>query len=296
MIDWLPRSQVSGLGLQQESGEVFPHRDGLCGYEWNWRYRRMRGGPDQLPVLSFARAACQFRCTSLSRIRKDRDQAARGCPAMAVESRSVPATISDNFRRAGQRNECLRGARRGIERAGSRESKFSPHDRHTAHHVGQFLSCRPTGGLAESAVGREGEFLRRRVLQTETHAFGNVGGGFDVIALYVDDSDGHVGSPFRDLENYFNFREFAARHLQMHFIHGQFEECREQRRIAPQTHRAALVIAETKMSGKAAPSENRLDGFGKDLNEAPRILAVRVAAHRRLIKCNLAAASMDQLL
>src|SRR6266849_2988468 len=296
MLDWLRRSQVSGLVLPPGSDRAFPHRDGPCDYAWRQRYRPSRGVPVQLPTPSFARAACRFGCTFWSASRRDRDRAVRGLPAIAAGSRSVPATTNENLRRAGRRHERLLVAHREIGEAGSRESKFSPHDRDATHHVGQLLPCRPTGGLTEPAVGCEGECLRRRVLQAKMHALGDVAGSLDVIALYIDDSNGHVNSALRDLANQFNFREFTACHLQMHFVYGEFEKCREQRCIPPQTNRAAFVIAKAKVSRKAAPSEDRLDGIGEDLDEAASIFAVRVAAHGGFIQGDFAATDLHQLL
>ena len=49
------------------------------------------------------------------------------------------------------------------------------------------------------------------------------------------------------------------------------------------------------MSGKAAASQNRVDRLGENLDEAARIFAMRVAAHRGLIQSDFVAAAFHQL-
>src|ERR1700681_687348 len=143
----------------------------------------MKAWPDLQPAPSCARAACLFGCTFWSVSLIDRGRAVRGRPAIAAGSRSVPATTDESLHCADRRRECPPAARHGIGTAGSHESKFFPHDGNTAYHVGQFLSCRPTSGLTEPAVGSKGEFFPRRVLQAESHALGNIVGALDVIVL-----------------------------------------------------------------------------------------------------------------
>ena len=61
----------------------------------------------------------------------------------------------------------------------------------------KFCLRRPARGLAQAAVGREGQPLGRRVLQAAPHAVGDIVRRFDVVALHVDDADGHVASARR---------------------------------------------------------------------------------------------------
>src|SRR5579864_9333551 len=165
----------------------------------------MKACPDRSPTPSSARAACQFGCTFWSASPTGRDRAIRGCPAIATGSRSAPATKGETLRPAGSRPECPPAAHHGIEEGGSHESKFFAHDGDTAHHVGQFLTGGPTSSLAEAAVRSEGKFFRWSVFQTEAHAFGDVAGGFNIIALHIDDPDRYIHSALCDLTNLFDF-------------------------------------------------------------------------------------------
>ena len=57
----------------------------------------------------------------------------------------------------------------------------------------------------------------------------------------------------------------------------------------------AFVIAKTKMSGKAAASEDWFDRLGENPDEAARIFAMSVAAHRGLIQSDLGHPGFHQL-
>ena len=70
-------------------------------------------------------------------------------------------------------------------------------------------------------------------LYLSEHPLGDIARSFNVIALYIYDSYRNVDPPFCDLAYHFDFREFTARHFQVHFINRQFEERREQRCIPP---------------------------------------------------------------
>src|SRR5260370_24012442 len=256
----------------------------------------MRAGPDGSPVRSFGRAACPCPCISWAASPNVRGGAARDLPASAAGIRFAPDTTNENVRRSDSTNGCRRGGSCGTESAGSREPKFSPDDVHATHHICQLLARRPTSGLAESAVGREGELLRRSVLQAKAHPLGNIFGSLYVVALHVNNSNGNVDRALCDFPNHFDLGELRICHLQVHFIHRQVEERRKQRGIPPGADGAPFVIAKAKMRGKSAPACDRLDRLGEDLNKTARIFPVRVAAHRRLVECDFAATALHQLL
>src|SRR5260370_286777 len=256
----------------------------------------MRAGPDGSPVRSFGRAACPCPCISWSASPKDRGRAERQLPAIAAGIRFAPATTNENVRRADSTHECPRAGRRGTESAGSREPKFSPDDVHATHHICQLLARRPTSGLAESAVGREGELLRRSVLQAKAHPLGNIFGSLYVVALHVNNSNGNVDLALCDFPNHFDLGELPTCHLQVHFIHRQVEERRKQRGIPPGADGAPFVIAKAKMRGKTAPACDRLYPCGEDVKKTAVRFPVPAASHRRLVECDFAATALHQLL
>src|SRR5215467_2642544 len=120
----------------------------------------MKAWQDQSPVLSCARGAYRSRCTSSSGNRTNKDRAEHGCPAIEAGSRFAQATINESLRRADQKLECQPAVRHGLGADGSYQSKFFPNDGDSAHHIRQFLTRRPPGGLTESTVGGKGEFFR----------------------------------------------------------------------------------------------------------------------------------------
>ena len=65
-------------------------------------------------------------------------------------------------------------------------------DRDALDQVRELLPRRPARGLAQPAVGREGQPLGRRVAQEAAHALARRPRRLDVVALDVDDADGDV--------------------------------------------------------------------------------------------------------
>ena len=96
-----------------------------------------------------------------------------------------------------------------------------------------------------------------------------------------------------DFTDKFQLRKLAAGHLEVQFVHVEFEEVGEHRCVLAQPDSVPLVIAETKVRGQAAHAGDRLDGAVENIDEPHGVLLVRVAAHRRLIDGDLLAAGGD---
>src|SRR3970040_1253130 len=60
--------------------------------------------------------------------------------------------------------------------------------------------------------------------------------------------------------------------------------------VAPRGHGAALVVAEAEVGRETAAPDHGSDRAIEDAHEAPRVLTVSVAAHRRLVHADLVAA------
>src|SRR5205823_14807904 len=58
--------------------------------------------------------------------------------------------------------------------------------------------------------------------------------------------------------------------------------------------RSPFVIAKTKMGGESAAANHRPDRFSEYFDKAIRILPMAIAAHRRLVECDLFTTSFDQ--
>ena len=80
----------------------------------------------------------------------------------------------------------------------------------------------------------------------------------------------------------------------MDFVHVHVEKRREHRRVTARTDGAAFVIAEAEVRGEMALAGDGLDGAIENIHEALRVFAMRVAAHRRFIDGDFAAAGFDQ--
>ena len=123
--------------------------------------------------------------------RKDKNRARRARPATAAGSRSVPATTTEDCRRVVGRTDSARSA--SCDGTGRITTVPVPYGQSPRRLPCWLISAaRPARGLAESAIGREGEPFRRRVLQAQAHPVGDICGRFDVIALHVDDADRDV--------------------------------------------------------------------------------------------------------
>src|SRR5690606_965215 len=190
------------------------------------------------------------------------------------------------------RDESRRGDRR---LCGTRASKLEllPHALHASDHVAELLSRGPARRLAQAAVGRERELLRGHVLEAELDARGDVIRRLDVIALHVHAADGDVEA-LRDLARDLDLGELAARHLHVELIRLELEKGGKHGRVTPVADSATLVVSKTEMRRQPSATDHRLDRAIEDIDEAARILAVRVAAHRWLVDRDLARARLDQ--
>src|SRR5207302_9477216 len=88
--------------------------------------------------------------------------------------------------------------------------------------------------------------------------------------------------------------KLAARHLEVKLLDVELEEGREHRRIPPRADGAALVVAEAEVGREPAPPGERTDGAVENVDQARRVLAVRVAAHPGLVDRDLQAAGLDE--
>ncbi len=151
----------------------------------------------------------------------------------------------------------------------------------------------PAGGLAEAAIRREAEALRRGVLHTAADAGGDVAERFDVVALHVDDADGDVFTPGDGFDQ-LQFAELAAGHLDVDLVDIEVEEGGEHRGVLSWPDGAAFVVAEAEMGGETAAADGGGDGAIEDIDEADWILTEGVAAHGGLVHRDLRAAGVEQ--
>ena len=80
----------------------------------------------------------------------------------------------------------------------------------------------------------------------------------------------------------------------MDLVDCDAEERREKRCVAPRRDRAALVVAEAEVRREPRPADDRGHRAVEELDEPFRILAVGVAAHRRLVDRDLLAAGFGE--
>jgi hypothetical protein len=165
---------------------------------------------------------------------------------------------------------------------------------HAFDHILQFHFGGPAGGLAEAAVGGEGEALGRGKLETTPDAFGYVINSFDIVAFYIHDADRDIAA-FGDLGDNLKFREFAAGHFNMDFINVEIEEGGEHRFVNARTDGASFVVAEAEVSRQAAFANDRFDGAIENVHKAAWIFAMGLAVHRGFIDGDLSAAGSDQI-
>src|SRR6185436_10909521 len=173
------------------------------------------------------------------------------------------------------------------------ETQFLSNKSGTLDHVAQFLLCGPASGLAQTAIGREREAVRRRIFEAGLYAVSDICRSFDIITLHIDNADSDVFSD-GNLFDQFQFGKLPAGHFDVDFINGKVEEGREHRSIMTETDGPGFVIAETEMRGEATFADDRLDGSIKDFDEAFRIFLVRVTAHRGFINSDLLAAGANE--
>ena len=129
--------------------------------------------------------------------------------------------------------------------------------------------------------------------QALTHALGDQLGRLDEVALHVDDPDGDV-VVLGDAADEVELRHLPAGHLDVQLVDRHGVERREHRRVPPQADGAALVVPEAQVRRQAGPADDRRNRAVEDVDEAGRILAMGVAAHRRLVDGHLGAAGVDQ--
>ena len=112
-------------------------------------------------------------------------------------NRTGPATRSIGARcRAAPR---YRRAASGLsEPALLRAPQLLPHLVHSGDHIVQFLPGRPARRLAQSAIGCKGEPLGQSVFQALPSPGRDIGDGFYVVALDIDDPDCHVDRTCRE--------------------------------------------------------------------------------------------------
>ena len=115
-------------------------------------------------------------------------------------------------------------------------------------------------------------------MQAGAHACRYILGRLDIVTLHVDDAHRHA-LVFGDLCNQLQLGELAARHFQVDLIRSKIEERREHGRISSRPDRARLVIAEAQVSRQTALAAHGFHCTVEDIDEALRVLAVRVAAH-----------------
>jgi dihydropteroate synthase len=159
----------------------------------------------------------------------------------------------------------------------------------------EFVAGSPAGGLAQAAIGREGEAVGRGELEAGSDAVGDVLGSFQIVAFDIDHADCDVFGA-GDVGEQFEFGAFAAGHFEMDFIHMQIEERREHGSIATKADGVAFEVAEAEVGGEAASADSRFDRAIEDIDEAPGILQVCVTAHGGFIESDLATARLDQRL
>ena len=120
------------------------------------------------------------------------------------------------------------------------------------------------------------------MLQAQTHPVRDIGGGFNVIALYVNNADRDVYLSLGNLMDDFYFLPPA---ISTAFPNRQLEEGRKDR---PRS-----IIRENKDEWEE-PASGRppIHGIGKYFDEAAGIFPMGIAAHRRFIECDFLSPSL----
>jgi len=80
----------------------------------------------------------------------------------------------------------------------------------------------------------------------------------------------------------------------MNLVDLHVKKCGEHRRVFALADGVALVVAKAQMRREITLADNRLNGAVKDVDEALRVFAMRVARHRRFIDCDLPATFADE--
>ena len=113
---------------------------------------------------------------------------------------------------------------------------------------------RPSGGLAESAIGDEGQALRRDArLEDRLRPLGDLVRRFEVVVLDVDDAGGDVATGSGDLAEDLDLGHLAVRELEDQFVHVEPEHRIEDGPVGPSRQRPAQVIAEAEVGAEAGP-------------------------------------------
>ena len=99
---------------------------------------------------------------------------------------------------------------------------------------------------------------------------------------------------FGDRADDIELGQLPAGHLDVDLVDGHGIERREHRRVATRPDSVAVEVSEAQVGRQPAAADDRRNGAVEDVDEALRILAIGVAAHRRLVDGELLAAGFGE--
>ena len=138
------------------------------------------------------------------------------------------------------------------------------------------------GGLAEAAVGDEGQALRRDAgREDRVDPRGDLLGGLDVAVLDVDHARRDVLAGVGDLVQEVDLAHLAVRELEDQLVDVEAEHRLQDRPVRPRRERPAEEVAEAEMGAEPDVAADRLDRGVEQRREVRR--GVGMDRRRRLV-------------